>query len=115
MPNGAQILELLSDPARFNAGPVILGSNRDEAKLFMMMDPHFTRRVWGVPVLTKNEDDYARLTDYGSLMWKADAVDELAIVLSQQIFEAFEQYVVSKAHKEQLVGFYLFAHQSCSL
>ncbi len=83
LPKGAQILELLSDPARFNAGPVILGSNRDEAKLFMMMDPHFTRRVWGVPVLTKNEDDYARLTDYGSLMWKADAVDELAIVLSQ--------------------------------
>ena len=49
----------------------------------MMMDPHFTRRVWGVPVLTKNEDDYSRLTDYGSLVWKADAVDELAIVLSQ--------------------------------
>ena len=83
LPKGVQIRELLSDPARFNAGPVILGSNRDEAKLFMMMDPHFTRRVWGVPVLTKNEDDYARATDYGSLMWKADSVDELAIVLSQ--------------------------------
>ena len=83
LPKGGQIHKLLSDPARFNPGPIILGSNRDEAKLFMMMDPHFTRRVWGVPVLTKNEDDYARLTDYGSLIWKADAVDELAIVLSQ--------------------------------
>ena len=83
LPKGVQIRELLSDPARFNASPVILGSNRDEAKLFMMMDPHFTWRVWGVPILTKNEDDYARATDYGSLMWKADSVDELAIVLSQ--------------------------------
>ncbi len=83
LPKGVQILDLLSDPTRFNAGPVILGSNKDEAKLFMMMDPRFTRRVWSVPVLTKNEYDYARLTDYGSLIWKADAVDELAIVLSQ--------------------------------
>ena len=83
LPENAQIRELLSDPERYNVTPVVLGSNRDEAKLFMMMDPHFTRRVFGVPVLTKNEDDYAVATDYGSLFWKADAVDELAMVLTK--------------------------------
>ena len=83
LPKNAQIRELLSDPERYHVTPVVLGSNRDEAKLFMMMDPHFTRRVFGVPVLTKNEDDYAVATDYGSLFWKADAVDELAIVLTK--------------------------------
>ena len=83
LPKNAQIRELLSDPERYNVTPVVLGSNRDEAKLFMMMDPHFTHRLFGVPVLTKNEDDYALATDYGSLLWKADAVDELAMVLTQ--------------------------------
>jgi len=83
LPENAQIRELLSDPERYNVTPVVLGSNRDEAKLFMMMDPHFTHRVFGVPVLTKNEDDYAVATDYGSLFWKADAVDELAMVLTK--------------------------------
>ncbi len=92
LPKDAQIRELLSDPERYNVTPVILGSNRDEAKLFMMMDPHFTHRLFGVPVLTKNEDDYAVATDYGSLLWKADAVDELAMVLAESQNEGVYAY-----------------------
>ena len=92
LPENAQIRELLSDPERYNVTPVLLGSNRDEAKLFMMMDPHFTHRLLGVPVLTKNEDDYAVATDYGSLFWKADAVDELAMVLTQSQDEGVYAY-----------------------
>ena len=92
LPKDLQIKELLSDPERYNATPVILGSNRDESKLFMMMEPHYTHRLFGVPVWTKNEEDYEIATEYGSLFWKADAVDELAMVLTESQDEGVYAY-----------------------
>ena len=92
LPKDLQIKELLSDPERYNATPVMLGSNRDESKLFMMMEPHYTHRLFGVPVWTKNEEDYEIATEYGSLFWKADAVDELAMVLTESQDEGVYAY-----------------------
>jgi len=64
--------------ATFEAGtypnkvPTILGSNKDELKLFMFADPTFAGR----------EDLYEVVTSYGSDVWKATGVDQPARKLS---------------------------------
>ena len=51
-----------------NKVPTILGSNKDEMKLFMFADPIFAGR----------EDLYEIVTSYGSDVWKATGVDQPA-------------------------------------
>ena len=92
LPADVQVRELLSDPDGYNQTPIILGSNRDEAKLFMMGDPYFTHRIFGLPFVTRNEEAYGRATSYGSLFWKADAVDESAIRLVESQGETVYAY-----------------------
>jgi para-nitrobenzyl esterase len=55
-----------------NKVPAILGSNKDEMKLFMFADPAFSGR----------DDLYEVVTAYGSDVWKATGVDEPARQLS---------------------------------
>ncbi len=57
-----------------NKVPTILGSNKDEMKLFMFADPAFKGR----------EDLYEVVTTYGSDTWKAVGVDEPAAALCAQ-------------------------------
>ncbi len=51
-----------------NKVPTILGSNKDELKLFMFADPSFAGR----------DDLYEVVTSYGSDVWKATGVDQPA-------------------------------------
>ncbi len=60
---------------RYNQVPVILGSNRDESKLFMAMDPTWVRTVFGVPLWAKDVELYDRASHYSSSTWKAVGVD----------------------------------------
>jgi len=55
-----------------NKVPTILGSNKDEMKLFMFADPTFAGR----------DDLYEIVTSYGSDVWKATGVDQPARKLS---------------------------------
>jgi para-nitrobenzyl esterase len=55
--------------------PTILGSNKDEMKLFMFADPAFAGR----------EDLYEIVTSYGSDVWKATGVDQPARKLSSHV------------------------------
>ena len=81
LPAGVQLDWLFADPSRYNVTPVILGSNRNETRLFMAFSPGYTDRIFGVPYQIRDEVVYERDTQYGSDIWKADAVDELAILL----------------------------------
>ena len=68
--------------ANYNAVPTILGTNRDEVKLFMAMDPRWVeRRFWLFPRL-KDAAAYERAARYGSDAWKYRGVDSLARLLS---------------------------------
>ena len=58
-----------------NKVPTILGSNKDELKLFMFLDPAFSGR----------EDLYQVVTCYGSDLWKATGVDQPARKLSSHV------------------------------
>ncbi|MEW6442275.1 MAG: carboxylesterase family protein [bacterium] len=51
-----------------NKVPIILGSNKEELKLFLFLDPAFEGR----------DDLYQVVTAYGSDEWKAQGVDEVA-------------------------------------
>ncbi len=62
----------------WNRVPVILGSNRDETRLFSLMDRRYTRFWFGVLPRLKDATRFERDTAYGSKLWKASAVDELA-------------------------------------
>lgn len=56
--------------------PLLIGSNRDEMKLFMMMNPEYiTMRFGKVPTL-RDPKRYELDADYFSHMWKAAGVDE---------------------------------------
>ncbi|MBL4867249.1 MAG: carboxylesterase family protein [Pseudomonadales bacterium] len=70
------------DPAEFFASglyhqmPIMLGTNRDEVKLFMAFDPEFT--IGGWPAIIRDREYYALSAEYQSQIWKAKAVDETA-------------------------------------
>ncbi len=70
------------DPALFNAVPVITGTNRDEMKLFQMVDPRLVNRTLGVFLTPKDAHFYDRLADYQSRLWRIRSVDEPAALMT---------------------------------
>jgi para-nitrobenzyl esterase len=71
-------LDLLARPNGYNQVPVILGTNRDENKLFMLFDRKQVRWVFGRLPRVLDKERYNLHADYLSKMWKAGAVDEPA-------------------------------------
>jgi para-nitrobenzyl esterase len=79
------VLPATDAPAAFVAGnytrvPVIIGSNRDEAKLFMFASSQHVRRFLGIPRL-RDAEAYQREATYRSRFWKAYGVDEPAAAM----------------------------------
>ena len=74
--------ELFASAANYNAVPTMLGTNRDETKLFMALSPQWVeRRFWFFPRI-KDPQAYERAARYGSDRWKESGVDSLARLLS---------------------------------
>jgi para-nitrobenzyl esterase len=65
----------------YNRVPVILGTNRDENKLFLGGDPELVWWIFGVYPYVLDAERYDTVASYLSRAWKANAVDELAPVL----------------------------------
>ncbi len=65
----------LADPARYNAVPIMTGTNRDETRLFNAFTPELSYRLFGLFPRAKDETLYERVSTYQSRMWRADAVD----------------------------------------
>ena len=72
----------LGDPETFSAVPVITGTNRDEMKLFQLVDPRLVNRTLGVFITAKDAHFYDRLADYQSRLWRIRSVDEPAAVMT---------------------------------
>ena len=75
-------LALLGDPATHIAVPTLLGTNRDEPKIFMAFDPRNVYRAFGLPLWLKRGDTYDRDARYGAMAWKVRGVDEIATALT---------------------------------
>ncbi len=65
-----------------NPVPVLLGTNKDENKLFFFLDPRYVRRVFGVLPILKDKTAYFRDTDYATRNWKIGGADEPARALA---------------------------------
>jgi para-nitrobenzyl esterase len=61
---------------------VIAGTNRDEQRLFMILDPEFVEVVSGIPIRARDETYYELYSRYHSDATKANAVDSLASLLT---------------------------------
>lgn len=80
----------LQDPDRTPI-PILVGSNRDESKLFNAMNPQLVEwgnpdGLWSVidrmPLAIKRPEYYQAMSEYGSRFWKLRAVDQVARTLT---------------------------------
>lgn len=78
----ASTLDLFKSPQNYNDVPLMLGTNRDEQKLFMARNPRYVDWQFGVLPSIKDVDYYNRVSEYVSNTWKAGAVDEPAKLIS---------------------------------
>lgn len=77
-------MELLSDPSTYNSVPVIMGTTRDESKLFMITDPSFVKRHFGVFARFVDQEAYEKYARYSSDSRKARTDGLLKILRRSQ-------------------------------
>jgi para-nitrobenzyl esterase len=78
----ASLLSRLSDTRQYHSVPLLTGTNRDELKLFLAQSPEYVERRFGFLPRVKDLAAFNRAVAYGSDSWKANAVDEVATVIS---------------------------------
>ncbi len=78
LPAGESTSALFLDPAKYHDTPIILGTNRDETRLFSLMGSEAIKRFFGIPWSFSDEAAYLRDNSYGSDAWKVRGVDEIA-------------------------------------
>jgi para-nitrobenzyl esterase len=71
----APLAELFRDRSRYNAVPVIMGTNRDEYKIFLSQNPEYVKLLLGKIPVIRNVGRYNRDAAYMSELWKAVCVD----------------------------------------
>jgi para-nitrobenzyl esterase len=67
----------------YNRVPVVVGTNRDEHRLFQAFSSPHVAHLGPLPVRIKDLDRYHRVTEYGSKLWKAGGADEPATAMRQ--------------------------------
>jgi para-nitrobenzyl esterase len=82
IPNGSP-WELIADATRVQRLPMMIGSNRDEMKFFLGLDPAYVRIVPGAAIVIHNPERYDLHARYLSDRWTAQGVDELALRLGR--------------------------------
>lgn len=73
-------LESLAN-GRFHQVPIIIGTNRDETKLFLAASPDMTWQLFGVLPRVRDPEYYEAVAKHGSDNWKATGVDEPAAAI----------------------------------
>src|SRR5262249_13103273 len=77
LPKGAWT-DAFARPDGWNRMPVLLGTNRDEAKLFLFLDPRFTWKLFGAVPRMRDEQAYQAASDVWSRLWRSWAIDGTA-------------------------------------
>jgi para-nitrobenzyl esterase len=86
------LYKVFSDPSRYNSVPLITGTNRDEAKLFLALNPEFVELRFGFLPRVKDLQAYNEFTAYLSDSWKAMAVDGAADIIAANSSEPVFAY-----------------------
>ncbi len=79
----ASVTEVLADPQQGNHVPVLLGTNREELKLFMAFNPKYVGKTLGLFPYIRDEAVYERDAALASDMWRAIGTDAPAKALTQ--------------------------------
>ncbi len=79
----ASLMTLFQHADNYNDVPLLLGTTRDEEKLFMALDPQWVDLLFGVIPKIRDLDTYNRIAAYQSDTWRALSVDEPAAVISR--------------------------------
>lgn len=72
------VMAAFASPGTFNAVPLILGTNRDETKLYNALDDRFVARHLGLFFRIRDPELYAVVNDYQARIWAINGVDEIA-------------------------------------
>lgn len=78
IPSNRTILESLQNAETLADVPVIMGTNRDEVKLFQFLDPKYVRLWFGMFPTLRDKKVYERDARYSSDMWHALGATEPA-------------------------------------
>ncbi len=76
-------LERFAQPDGWNRVPVITGSTREEAKLFLFFDPEMTWKLFWVLPRVRDEARYAATAETLSRMWRAVGVDAVLAAMAR--------------------------------
>jgi len=71
-------IELLGRPDGWNRVPVMIGTTKNEDKLFLFADPRYTRRLGAIALGIRDSSLYLATADALATMWKAASVDRPA-------------------------------------
>jgi para-nitrobenzyl esterase len=105
LPAETDARELFGRAGGFITVPVILGTNRDEEKLFMLLDPRHVRRRFGVVRRFVDEAGYMRHAAYVSDAWKARGVDEVALAMTAAGHQDVYAYRFDWDEEDTVLGF----------
>ena len=75
-------LKRLRDVNQYNAVPAILGTNREEMKIFMTFNPDRVTSLFGLPLWVKDSDDYQTRSLFAAKAWKRRGVDDPAMAMA---------------------------------
>jgi len=82
LPAGMSTNEIFSSPDTYNTVPVMLGTNRDEVKLFLAFSSNKIDKTLGLPTGFSDLAGYNRDNRYGTDSWKVRGVDDIATAMS---------------------------------
>lgn len=85
------VFSALSSPGEFNSRPLMMGSNRDEAKLFYAFDDEFVRTIGGIPSIRDNRF-YEVFTESLSRTWRIAGVIRPTEQLADDDFQGLYTY-----------------------
>ncbi len=88
----------------WNRVPVMLGTNKEEAKLFLFLDPRFTWNLFGLLPRMRDEDKYEAASSAMSRLWRASAVDTTASAMRASGANAVYAYRFDWAREPTKLG-----------
>lgn len=72
------VMTAFNDLETFNAVPLILGTNRDETKLYNALDEDYVARHFGLFFRIRDRELYDAINEYQARIWALNGVDEIA-------------------------------------
>ena len=99
--------DFFSDTDNYNVTPVIIGTNRDEEKLFRFLDGRSINSILGIPWSFNDEVAYERASRYITDSWKAQGVDNIASQLTRAEGDSVYAYRFDWDEQRSIFGFEL--------